>query len=367
MGSGGPAQGWGFCLAGLLLKSQMVEMWRNLGEVTPFPGFLLPTPLIASLQHPQPSHPQSARQQRAAAGAASSRCCAWLCPHPVGTQALGSKRGHRASQGDPASQGWRPAWCAAWPFAGSQGTSRAAACSDPAPAWPTGARLQASPREQAHHSLAAELKKGLFRSFPTGLVISLLLLRGKIPQGRRLVANQAAEAMAVKSEVSSPRYLLLLAGLAPPIPTSSAPGAHPNLTGWAGSNAPGHCKAALVGPRIREEHPSPTGVRVAAPQQGQPRLPTPLPCPQQGCELSSSHYIPAWSFPIHGHLLEQPARSRWASTLPKSCCFSSSNQVEDASAPLLLTTSALGGPSSNKLVSPQGQAPTTPGGEPGCR
>lgn len=191
----------------------------------------------------------------------------------LGTQALGSKREHRASQGDPVPQGW----CPAWPFAGSQGASRAAACSDPAPVWPTGARLQASPREQAHCSLAAKLKKGLFRSFPTGLVISLLLLRGKIPQGRRLVANQAAETMAVKSEASSPRHLLLLAGLAPPIPTSSAHGAHPNLTGWAGTTGPDHCKAALVGPRIQEEHPLPAGVRVAAPQQGQPRLPTPLP------------------------------------------------------------------------------------------
>lgn len=171
----------------------------------------------------------------------------------------------------------------------------------------------------------------------------------------------------MKSEVSSPRHLLLLAGLAPPIPTSSAPGAHPNLTGWAGTTGPGHCKAALAGPHIWEKHPSPTGVRVAAPQQGQPRLPIPLPCPQQGWELSSSHYIPTRSFPIHGHLLEQPARSCWASTLSKSCSFSSSNQVEDAPTPLLLTTSALGGPSSDKLVSLQGQAATTPCGEPGCR
>lgn len=86
VGSGGPVRGWGSCLAGLLLKSQMVEMWRNLGEVTPFPGFLLPTPLIASLQHPQPSHPQSARQQRAAAagGHCFQRMLCLAVPPPCG-------------------------------------------------------------------------------------------------------------------------------------------------------------------------------------------------------------------------------------------------------------------------------------------
>lgn len=166
----------------------MVEMRReaaNLGKLTSFPGFLLPVLMTANLQHPQPTHSQSARQQRGLCGGVlvSSGCCA----PTLGTQALGNKQGHRASQGDP-SPICTPALC------------RVPRCLQrPRSCLARGSKAAGQPQNTNPAVTSSPAEKGAFLKFP--LFISLLLLRGKIPRGRRLVANQAAEAMAMKSKV----------------------------------------------------------------------------------------------------------------------------------------------------------------------
>lgn len=107
----------------------------------------------------------------------------------------------------------------------------------------------------------------------------------------------------MKSQVSSPRHLLLLAGLAPPIPISSVPGAHPHLAGWAGTTWHSHRGAGPLTP----EHALPAGAALAATWQGQPQASNTSPLPTPGLGALQLRLHPCPVLPCPQYLLEQPA------------------------------------------------------------